>query len=154
MLVFALAVLLVNLAVLAMGAIFGWDLVGGQPAAWAPLAVELVLIPTALALLGAEFVNRISPRRLFDPRVPATASQIVAGTLTAVIGTTVAVGVLLLFNNKAHDAVFTGCGSTTASLLVCSVTRRRRTGTCVRCGYDLSGTPSARCPECGAFHTA
>ncbi len=29
--------------------------------------------------------------------------------------------------------------------------RRRRTrGQCVRCGYDLRGSRSARCPECGA----
>ena len=28
-------------------------------------------------------------------------------------------------------------------------TRRRRRGACERCGYDLRGTPSGGCPECG-----
>lgn len=27
--------------------------------------------------------------------------------------------------------------------------RRRRTGRCIRCGYDLTGNASGRCPECG-----
>jgi hypothetical protein len=26
---------------------------------------------------------------------------------------------------------------------------RQRRGSCVRCGYDLRGTPSRNCPECG-----
>lgn len=28
--------------------------------------------------------------------------------------------------------------------------RRRRAGLCIRCGYDLDGLTTARCPECGA----
>lgn len=29
--------------------------------------------------------------------------------------------------------------------------RRRRTGRCVKCGYDLRGSESGSCPECGPF---
>lgn len=28
--------------------------------------------------------------------------------------------------------------------------RRRRKGLCVKCGYDLTGLPEPRCPECGS----
>lgn len=30
--------------------------------------------------------------------------------------------------------------------------RWRRSGHCVRCGYDLAGNTSDRCPECGELH--
>lgn len=153
MLVFALSVFLVNMAVLATGAVCGWDLLGGQPATWVSLVGELLVVPTALALVGVEIVNRISPRRMFDPRVPATMAPIFAGIVTALIGTTLTAGVLP-FNDQAHDVVVTGCASATASLVVCWIAPRRRNGICVRCGYDLSGSPSARCSECGAFHSA
>lgn len=32
--------------------------------------------------------------------------------------------------------------------------RRRRRGRCLRCGYDLTGNDSGRCPECGEPHRA
>src|SRR5436309_1373752 len=32
--------------------------------------------------------------------------------------------------------------------------RRRRLGLCLRCGYDLRGSPSGACPECGAGSAA
>ena len=31
--------------------------------------------------------------------------------------------------------------------------RRRRTGSCARCGYNLTGNVSGTCPECGAATT-
>ena len=31
--------------------------------------------------------------------------------------------------------------------------RRRRPGSCVTCGYDLTGNTSGRCPECGTAAT-
>jgi hypothetical protein len=35
-------------------------------------------------------------------------------------------------------------------LVVYRQRRRRRTGLCPQCGYDLTGNVSGRCPECGA----
>jgi len=29
------------------------------------------------------------------------------------------------------------------------ISRKRRDGTCERCGYNLTGNISGRCPECG-----
>ncbi len=35
------------------------------------------------------------------------------------------------------------------TLRACRKARRRRRGLCLRCGYDLTGNVSGRCPECG-----
>lgn len=43
----------------------------------------------------------------------------------------------------------TACYPSVALIGVCRSRRRRRNGLCLNCGYNLTGLPEPRCPECG-----
>jgi hypothetical protein len=125
---------------------------GGVPAGSARLlTLTLLVCPVGAAWLGAGVAHRLSPRRLFDPRVHRHRARLLLGFLTGLAGTLPMTFLVSVFGDQVPDAasgaVCGGLGAVAAVLLI----SRRRSGECVHCGYDLRSLPSGACPECGAL---
>lgn len=53
-----------------------------------------------------------------------------------------------------NSIICTGCGyNTETGKLIGTDTSPRKGRACYACGYDMSGVPTARCPECGEVNT-
>lgn len=135
-----------------------WAQAVGQQ--WPFVAAKLLGLPVAVGWFTADLLERRRPRRLFDARVRRPMAPILVGALAAVIAVVLAAGQLAVLqtglvdtsalNANYTDAAILGVSAAVSAGLALLALRRARPGTCIQCGYDLSGVPAGRCPECGA----
>ena len=116
------------------------------------LATLLIALPSGGAWLAMEVMERIRPRRAFDPRVKRPRTLVLAGVVSGLLGVVLATAMITLVD-KLSDAVALGAAAVLATTLVLLVLSRKRAGECVHCGYDLSAAQDARCTECGAMYS-
>ena len=137
-----------------IGAGYGWLQYESQSIP--RLIAAILLAPTLAAWAGAELVNMLSPRRLFDRRRNTRLSRLALGVAAALVSAAAGAAALPLVDRQAPDAAVFGASGflvMAAFVLGCS---RVRAGRCIHCGYDLRRSPApgqpgaGRCPECGA----
>lgn len=142
--------MLIWMAGLAIGHVWNWESAAATGEDGGSVAWLLIAFPPLAVWLTAEFINAVTPRRLFDRRTVAPVRRATVGALAGVIGFTIAVLALPLTERHASDwATLAGASAIGTFVTVVFLPRVRR-GHCVVCGYDLRTLPSMeRCPECG-----
>lgn len=66
---------------------------------------------------------------------------------------------MCFIDDHGNVQVYWPCWAITGPLLIATLAlrfwaRRARPGRCAACGYDVSASPAARCPECGTLPSA
>jgi hypothetical protein len=117
------------------------------------LAALLVGVPCLGAWIAAEALERIRPRRVFDPRVHRAWTLLFAGVGAGILSVLFATPMIVWLDEKAPDGVLLAGASVAATACVLLMLGRKRRGECVQCGYDLTATIEPRCPECGAMYS-
>jgi hypothetical protein len=113
------------------------------------LALNLLAVPVLAAWLAAECLNSGKRARRVLERLPEC---LTLGIIAGAIGAAWSVLALVLLDTALPDALLTGAGATAGAVIVVALLPRVKAGTCLRCGYDLSGATAAsggKCTECG-----
>lgn len=102
--------------------------------------------------LAVELVQRLGPRRLFDPRVHAERAVFLRGVASACLSLVLIVLLFVVVPRVLPDWLVTSVSALTASAVLSLTTSRVRRGTCVVCAYPEQ-PGSVICCECGHAHT-
>ncbi len=101
------------------------------------LATLLIALPTACAWGVAEAVDRLVPRKAFDPRAKRPWTLVFAGLASGLLSVVFATPLITLLQSMS-DAAMVGVASTAGTTVVLLALGRKRAGECVHCGYDLA----------------
>lgn len=126
---------------------WGWL---GQPGihVWQRVPITLIL-PTVVALLVAMAMNRVQPRRLFDPRVKQPLTQLMFGAMAGLMNAVVGALATLVLRDLKMDLLALVIAAAVTALAVFVPLPRRRPGRCVQCGANLL-PGETRCLNCFA----
>lgn len=156
MFAFAIGFAVVHVALLAWSIVAQWDWARSSDGFAGRMTAELVVMPVAAVLIGADLVHRVRPCRAFDLRVRRnTGELLVRGFIVGILsvaGIVAAVTAVAALDGAVPEPLIVTLvpGAIGAAMVV--MMPRCRPGHCVQCGYDLRGCHgAARCPECGAF---
>lgn len=135
-----------------------WQAVIGDPM----VLVKLVGAPLVAAWVTLDLLDRRWPRLAFDPRVRSRSPWVMgllAGTASVLLAAAAFAFmqsglVSVTLDADVLDLAVVGLATAAAVWLSLLPLRRLHPGSCVECGYDLSGSPTATCPECGGVATA
>lgn len=116
-------------------------------AAWQRIPVTVGL-PLAVAGVVLLVLHRVSPRRLFDPRVRRPWTLWVLGLGAGLAAAVLAAAPMRWMESVTAKAVVTGLLSGVAALAIALLLPRRRPYACVHCGAVLAEDERV-CPGCG-----
>ncbi len=155
---FALVWLALFLAAVTAG--WEWFVFESLEQAWPLLTVKLLALPAAVAWFAVDALERFRPRLVFDSRARPGVKPVIFGLLAGCAAAVLCAAVFALidagiirpwFSTHVFDLAVVGASAVIASLVGAMLLRRKRTGHCLVCDYDLSGLAGGRCPECGSL---
>ncbi len=120
-----------------------------SPGWWTHYAITTVIVPCLAAWISVDMAERLRRPRLMRPEAPAPGRRILLGLGAGGLSLLLAEVGIALLDQTMHEAWIFGASAAIVSAASILALPRPKPGRCIRCGYDLAGIPTPRCPECG-----